>query len=194
MRDPEAEKKRLRAEARARRAALGENARLAGSRALVAVDLSPLRLPPTVVIAGFCAIGDEIDPSYLLAHWAARGAGLALPAVRETHAALEFRRWTPGAPLQAGRWGIQEPGPDAPLVTPQVILTPLLAFDRSGARIGYGGGFYDRSLAELRRGGTVLAIGVAFAEQEVDAVPCLDYDQRLDWVLTPARLLQCTGT
>ena len=88
-------------------------------------------------------------------------------------------------------WGIREPLPTAPLVEPDVLLSPLLAFDARGYRLGYGGGFYDRTLARLRGIKTVVAIGLALDEQKVDAVPHADYDERVDWVLTPSGPLRC---
>ena len=99
---------------------------------------------------------------------------------------LVFRAWKPGDPLNAGVWGIQEPLPSAPALDPDILLVPLLAFDTRGYRLGYGGGFYDRTLAGFRMRKRVVAIGVAFDEQRIDAVPHTDYDQRLDWVLTPS--------
>ena len=91
-------------------------------------------------------------------------------------------------------WGIGEPLPSAPVLEPDVMLVPLLAFDARGYRLGYGGGFYDRTIAQLRNQKPVLTIGVAFDEQRVDAVPHVDYDQRLDWVLTPSGPLRCLAS
>jgi 5-formyltetrahydrofolate cyclo-ligase len=89
-------------------------------------------------------------------------------------------------------WGIREPDESAPVVEPDVLLVPLLAFDRTGARLGYGGGFYDRTLRGLRDRKSIVTIGLGYASQEVDAVPHLDYDERLDWVLTPEGLIRCS--
>ena len=91
------------------------------------------------------------------------------------------------------QWGIAEPLPDKPVLEPDVVLVPLLAFDATGYRLGYGGGFYDRTLARLRAIKPVVAVGIAYDELKVDAVPHLDYDQRLDWVLTPSGPLRCSG-
>jgi 5-formyltetrahydrofolate cyclo-ligase len=105
---------------------------------------------------------------------------------------LLFRAWRPGDALETRMWGIREPSADQALLRPDVLLVPLLAFDRDGWRLGYGGGFYDRTLRDLRAAApSVAAIGLAFDPQEVDAVPHLDYDEPLDMVLTPTRLLQC---
>jgi 5-formyltetrahydrofolate cyclo-ligase len=120
----------------------------------------------------------------LLRRVAAEGWTLALPVVAGP-APLRFRTWTFGAPLQSGPFGIPEPE-DGPLAAPDVLLVPLLAFDRHGYRLGYGGGHYDRTLAELRAQGGVTAIGLAFDAQEVAQVPICPYDERLDWILTPS--------
>ena len=102
-----------------------------------------------------------------------------------------FRAWTPGDAMDSGVWGIAEPKADKPALDPDILLMPLLAFDRQGWRLGYGGGFYDRTLQGLRARKAVVAVGLGYDEQEVDAVPHLDYDQRLDWVLTPSGPLKC---
>jgi 5-formyltetrahydrofolate cyclo-ligase len=93
--------------------------------------------------------------------------------------------------MQAAQWGIAEPMADKPEVEPDVLLVPLLAFDKHGHRLGYGGGFYDRTLMKLRVKKPVVAVGLAYDELEVDAVPHESYDQRLDWVLTPSGPRKC---
>jgi 5-formyltetrahydrofolate cyclo-ligase len=104
---------------------------------------------------------------------------------------LVFRSWKPGDTTSAAVWGIGEPLGSAPVVEPDVLLVPLLAFDADGYRLGYGGGFYDRTLARLRGMKSVVAIGLAFDEQQVDSVPHTGRDERLDWVLTPRGPLRC---
>ena len=103
-------------------------------------------------------------------------------------APLLFRRWLPGDPLVTGAFGISEPAAAAQEVSPQVVLVPMLAFDRQGGRLGYGGGYYDRTLTALRAasdgGGDIVAIGVAFAGQLRDKVPVSESDHPLDWILT----------
>jgi 5-formyltetrahydrofolate cyclo-ligase len=138
------------------------------------------------IVSGFCAIGDEIDPLPLLTKLSVGGHQVCLPVMQGKGLRLLFRVWKPGDPMKSTLWGIGEPLPPAPYVEPGVLLVPLLAFDPAGYRLGYGGGFYDRTLAELRARQPVIAIGLAFDEQRVDAVPHVDYDQRLDWVLTPS--------
>lgn len=141
--------------------------------------------PRDNVISGYWPIRDEIDPRPLLDSLAARGHPLALPVVGTPDAPLVFRAWAKDDALVPGPFGTRTPGDEAPEVTPRVVIVPLLAFDAAGWRLGYGGGYYDRTLAGLRRGpGTVLAVGIAYQDQQVDAVPRAPYDERLDWVVT----------
>jgi 5-formyltetrahydrofolate cyclo-ligase len=123
----------------------------------------------------------------------AEGYRICLPVMQGKARPLLFRAWDAGDPLAERMWGIREPLPSAPEVDPDVILAPLLAFDRAGHRLGYGAGFFDRTLVAARERKPIIAIGLAYDEQEVDAVPHLDYDQRLDWVLTPSGPLRCVG-
>jgi 5-formyltetrahydrofolate cyclo-ligase len=127
---------------------------------------------------------EEIDPRPLLTTLAARGHPICLPTVPAARQALLFRQWRPGDALVAGAYGTEVPGPEAPALTPQVLIVPLLAFDEAGYRLGYGGGFYDRTLDGLRPQGAVLAIGAAYAGQACEAVPHDDHDQKLDWIVT----------
>jgi len=175
----------LRAEALARRAGLGDDHRRRAAAQLAKTELS---LPAGATVSGFLPIRGEIDVTALLAALAARGHPLALPAVLG-RTEMEFRRWRPGAPLEAAAFGLSHPPAAAGTVDPDVLLVPLAAFDRRGHRIGYGGGYYDRALATLDGGGRRRAIGVAFAAQEVDRVPDEPHDRRLDAVLTEAGLL-----
>lgn len=146
--------------------------------------LARQRLPKAV--SGYWAIGDEIDARESLRALAELGIVVALPVMGGGEGPLTFRRWVPGARLKHRMWGIQEPLADAPVVRPEVLLVPLLAFDARGGRLGYGGGYYDRTIAGLRADGgpPILACGLAFADQEVGEVPCEPYDMRLDAVIT----------
>ncbi len=143
------------------------------------------------MVSGFLPIGEEIDPMPLLLRLRDEGFGLCLPVMEGRGTPLVFRAWAPGDALVATTWGIREPRASAPAVEPDVVLGPLLAFDRAGHRLGYGGGFYDRTLARLRALKPIVSVGLAYDEQRVDAVPHLDYDQRLDWVLTPSGPMRC---
>ena len=142
-------------------------------------------------VSGFLPIGEELDPAPLMLRLANEGYRLCLPVMEAKGRPLLFRAWTPGDVLEEVMWGIREPLASAPLVDPDVLLSPLLAFDQQGYRLGYGGGFYDRTLARLRSIKPVVAIGLALDEQKVDAVPHADYDERVDWVLTPSGPLRC---
>lgn len=138
------------------------------------------------VISSYRPIGDELDPGPLEATVAARGHAITLPVMRGRDRPLVFRLWRPGDAMVERAWGIREPTEAAPEAEPDIVIVPLLAFDAAGFRLGYGGGFYDRTLAWLRSRRAVVAVGLAFSEQQVDAVPHLDYDQPLDLILTPA--------
>lgn len=144
------------------------------------------------VVSAFSSMPDELDTGPLLARLHARGHRLCLPVMQGKAAPLAFRAWAPGDAMQAATWGILEPLDDKPVLEPEVFLVPLLAFDRRGWRLGYGGGFFDRTLRAARAARAVVAVGLAIAEAEVDAVPHLDYDERLDWVLTPSGPLRCS--
>lgn len=142
-------------------------------------------LPPAI-ISGYMPIGDEADIRPLMDRLHDAGHQLALPVIVQKGQPLEFRAWAPGTPLAAAQWGILEPAADQAVLEPDILLSPLLAFDDQGYRLGYGGGFYDRSVAALRALKSVQFVGVAFDEQRVDAVPRDAYDQRLDCILTPS--------
>lgn len=141
-------------------------------------------IPPGAVVALYHPLKDEIDTAPLGAALVKAGARLALPVVEAADASLAFRAFAPGDPLTRGAFGVMAPADAAPLVEPDIIVCPLLAFTRHGDRLGYGGGYYDRTLAALRARRAVPAIGLAFAAQEVDALPVSPLDQRLDWVAT----------
>jgi 5-formyltetrahydrofolate cyclo-ligase len=148
---------------------------------------------PGAIVSAFAAIGEEIDPAPLLRRLRGEGFRICLPVMQGNARPLLFRAWEAGDPMAERMWGIREPLPTAPELHPDIVLTPLLAFDRIGYRLGYGAGFFDRTLVALRERKPIVAIGLAYDEQEVDAVPHLDYDQRLDWVLTPSGPLPCVG-
>jgi len=141
-------------------------------------------IKPGVIVSGYSPLKSEINPLPLLRRLADRGAGLALPAVVGRGRPLVMRAWAFGAPLVAGVWGIREPPAAAAEVFPDILIVPLLAFDHSGHRIGYGAGYYDMTIARLRATKPVTAIGIAFAKQEFRTVPWTPRDARLDLVLT----------
>ena len=135
-----------------------------------------------LALAGYMPMRTEIDP---LPAMVAHQGPVGVPVILARATPLRFRLWGPGVAMVTGAFGAQIPA-EGPWVEPQVVIVPLLAFDARGYRLGYGGGFYDRTLAGLRTRGKVVAVGFAFGCQEVDAVPIDDYDQRLDAVVTEA--------
>lgn len=141
------------------------------------------------VVAGYLPIGSEIDPRLLMDRVAGNGAALCLPVVVERGEPLVFRRWLPGDRLEPSAFGTMAPPGSAETLVPDVVLVPMLAFDRGGHRIGYGGGYYDRTLARLRAGGDVLAVGLAFSGQVRDDLPVGPNDSRLDWIVTESATL-----
>jgi len=147
----------------------------------------------SAVISGFWPLGDEIDTRPTLIRFHEMGWRCGLPVTGRKNTPLTFREWVPGAAMAEGRFGVMTPLPDQPELDPDVLLVPLLAFDRQGFRLGYGGGFYDRTLERLRAMKSVIAVGVAFAAQEVAAVPRHDGDQPLDWLVTERETFRFVG-
>ena len=141
-----------------------------------------------VTVSLFWPMGDEIDVRPLMAVLADHGTVLALPVMQGRDKPLLFRRWQPGDELARAIFGVDEPLETAPEVRPDIVVVPLLSFDGEGNRLGYGGGYYDRTLRKLRAGGVVLAVGVAYDEQKADAVPADPSDQPLDMVVTDRRI------
>jgi len=185
------EKVSLREDARARRAELSRALPKYADR--IAAMADTLALTHGAVVSGYWPMRDEADPRALLAALAAKGHPTALPRIAQRGAALEFRRWKKGDEMLLASFGMAEPLSTAELVTPSVLLVPLLAFDPDGHRLGYGGGYYDRTLALLRAAGKILAIGIAFAGQEVAQLPRQDHDQKLDGIVTEQGLRQFTA-
>jgi 5-formyltetrahydrofolate cyclo-ligase len=132
---------------------------------------------------------DEIHPGELIRRLAEQGRRLALPSTPSFTAPIVFRAWAPGDALVRGRMNIPEPSPDAPEVFPEVLVVPPVAFDRRCYRIGYGAGFYDRTIPVLRHMHPVFTLGFAFACQEVASVPDEQHDVPLDAIATDAELM-----
>jgi 5-formyltetrahydrofolate cyclo-ligase len=175
-------KTELRTELRARRAEL---ARAHPDFARdVAEHVAALKIADGSVVGGYVAIGDEADPHIILKKLTLQNCTLAFPRVAAKDEPLVFHRWTPGKNLQRGSYGIPEPLKDWPLAYPKILLVPLLAFDMNGHRLGYGGGYYDRTLDFQRANATVRAIGVAYAGQEVAELPREAHDHPLDAIIT----------
>jgi 5-formyltetrahydrofolate cyclo-ligase len=182
----------LRQEATALRDALPADARKPAAETIAARKF-PLALVPGTNISGFMPLKSEINPLPLLQKLAEAGARLALPAIAGRGKPLIMRAWEFGAPLDRGQWGIREPKPEAPEVEPDILLVPLLAFDRAGYRLGYGAGYYDMTIHRLRTLKPVTAVGIAFAAQEVPKIPTTPRDERLDLVLTEREVIDLRG-
>jgi 5-formyltetrahydrofolate cyclo-ligase len=182
----------MRAAAQERRDALPADARKAAAETIAARKF-PLVITPAVIISGFMPLKSEINPLPLMQKLAEAGARLALPAIAGRGKPLIMRAWEFGAPLDRGQWGIREPKPDAPEVEPDILLVPLLAFDREGFRLGYGAGYYDMTIHRLRVLKPVVAVGIAFAAQEVPKIPTTPRDERLDLVLTEREVIDLRG-
>ncbi|MDE0780753.1 MAG: 5-formyltetrahydrofolate cyclo-ligase [Alphaproteobacteria bacterium] len=186
-----------RSSARADRDALGSGF---GAAAAAGVATRFMKSPELVartgigtVVAGYMPIGSEIDPRSLLDRIAARGSGLCLPDVIAPDALLEFRTWSTTGALRTGAYGIPVPKTDAAVVSPDLLLVPMLAFDRRGFRLGYGGGFYDRTISALRGAKGILTVGLAFSGQVRDDLPIGPHDIRLDWIVTESAALRVSG-
>lgn len=184
--DIAAEKRRLRAEAAQRRA--GAHAEQGAAPAAALAHLREALGPGPGVCALYIAIRDEVDPvptagALLDADWA-----LCAPVVEGAAMPLSFRIWTPDAPMEKGAFGTRHPA-EPVSARPTALIAPLLAFDRRGTRLGYGGGHYDRTLEALRRDGPALLIGFAYAAQEVEALPCEPTDIPLDLIVTEAEII-----
>jgi 5-formyltetrahydrofolate cyclo-ligase len=185
-------KPEIRRDALARRDRLPAEQRAAAAQAVASRPL-PIAVAPRATVSAYSPMRSEINPWPLLRRFADRGARLALPVVIGRGQALVFRAWAFGEPLGSGVWGIREPLPASPEVEPDIVIVPLAAFDRRGHRIGYGAGYYDLTLARLRAAKTIVAVGLAFAEQEMPAVPFTPRDERLDLVLTEHEVIDCRG-
>jgi 5-formyltetrahydrofolate cyclo-ligase len=181
------DKRTLRSAMLAWRAALDEAERRAAADGLLATlrREKPIATPTTV--SGFWPIKEEIDIRPLMVDLLNQGCQLALPVVQGKGLPLLFRAWRPGDSLEAGVFGTLQPSAKREVVEPDALIVPLLACDEEGWRLGYGGGFYDRTLAGLRAKKTVTAVGVGFNDQYVPEVPHGPSDQRLDWLLTDKR-------
>jgi 5-formyltetrahydrofolate cyclo-ligase len=188
----ESSKAELRRDALARRDAIPAAERAAAAEQ-VASRPFPISVPAGAYASGFSPLRSEINPVPLMRRLADAGAKLALPVVVGRGHPLLFRAWSFGAPLGSGVWGIREPLPDAPEVLPDVVVVPLAAFDRTRHRIGYGAGYYDLTLHRLRAAKPDIAVGLAFAAQEVARVPATARDAKLDLVLTEREVIDCRG-
>ncbi|MEQ8664662.1 MAG: 5-formyltetrahydrofolate cyclo-ligase [Rhodospirillales bacterium] len=187
--DIAAAKKAMRVESKERRReaseAAGPGAAAMFSDSFFSVA-SELGIRSGVVVAGYWAMADEFDVRPALERMVLEDGVIgALPVVVENGAPLIFRQWRPGLRLESGGFGTHHPPESVPECIPDVVLVPLLAFDKRGYRVGWGGGFYDRTLQKLRkRRRGVVAVGTAYAGQEVESVVHDELDQPVDWIIT----------
>lgn len=192
--DAQLDKASLRTLALARRAALDPAARAEAAEAAAANAMEWLGGVADEVVSVFSPIGGEIATDPLVRRLREAGACVCLPIVLEAGKPLLFRLWEPGTELEPssgpGRFSIPAPPESAPAVSPDVLVVPLAGFDARGNRLGYGAGFYDRTLSLLRRAKRIEALGYAFAVQQLAAVPAEPHDERLDAIATDAGIVR----
>ena len=185
------EKARLRAEAISLRKEIWLQSGTSAAQAIAENGVPLVRsFGPAGAVGGYHALPAELDPLPLLTSLHARGFCIGLPRTGK-RLALSFREWTPGSALEQGKFGLQEPSETQPAIHPPILFVPLVAFDRKGNRLGYGAGYYDACLRGMRANQRVLAIGVAFDEQEFPDIPREPQDEPLDMILTPSRVIAC---
>ena len=142
-------------------------------------------------LAGYRPIRREADITGAMRLCAERGQKLCLPIIEDRDKPLFFRRWRLDDVLEKGRYGVEVPPADAPTAKPDIVLVPMVAFDRSLNRLGYGAGYYDRTISALRaQEKTVQIIGVAYSMQETDAIPAHEFDQKMDMIVTEKEVIE----
>jgi 5-formyltetrahydrofolate cyclo-ligase len=181
-------KAEMRRDAQTRREALPVAERVAAAETIAARGL-PVEVPSGAIVSGYSPLKSEISPVPLMRRVAEAGAKLALPVVQGRGKPLVMRAWKFGDKLASGPWGIREPKPEATELFPDILIVPLLAFDRGGYRLGYGAGYYDMTIARLRAMKPIVAIGIAYAAQEFAAIPKTPRDEKLDLVLTEREII-----
>jgi len=183
--DLEAQKADARMLMRAERAAIEPR-----DAALKLIDNFPIELATLSPVGGYWPVGGEIDGRPLLAALAKAGRTVALPRMQTRAGPARFLTWNAGEPLSADAFGVPAPPATGADLAPRLILVPLLAFDRTGNRLGQGGGHYDRIISLYRAHGAI-AVGLAYAEQEMGNVPTGTHDAQLDWIVTPKEAIRC---
>ncbi len=184
------QKAATRKQAGAARKLAAQQAGDAAATDLAALFVDQIPLGNVAAVSGFLPIGSEMDVRPLLNRLRAKEIEVSLPVVIGNDLPLVFRKWCDGDPLIEEEFGTKAPGPEAKELVPDLLIVPMLAFDRLGYRLGYGGGFYDRTLARLRRDKRIVAVGVAYAGQEIDVVPRDELDQPLDRIVTEKEVIR----
>ncbi len=192
MSEVQTAKAELRREMIARRDALPADVRSAVAEAIAGRPFL-VSAAPGAIVSGFMPMKGEINPLPLMKKFSGKGARLALPVIAGRGRPLVMRAWNFGEPLVSGVWGIREPPAQAAEVEPDILLVPLVAFDRAGHRLGYGGGYYDLTITRLRARKPVVAMGIAYAVQEIAVVPAAPHDATLDLVLTEREIIDLRG-
>jgi 5-formyltetrahydrofolate cyclo-ligase len=189
--DLAAAKAALRKEALARREGVSQDEAQAFAERLATIGARLVAERKPASVSAFWSIGAEPSTFPLLEALQRQNVPTALPVIEGRGKPLTFRLWQKGEPLAEAKWGIKEPLPQAEEVFPDLLFMPLAAFDKSGNRLGYGAGFYDRTLARLKSMKPITTIGIAFAIQEVARVPTGETDEKLDFVLTDRDWIIC---
>ncbi len=190
--DISATKAGLRERALARREAIGDAARKQAAERAVENFFRDVPVELGQTISAYWPMRGEIDVKPLLSRLMDEGWRVCLPVVMGEDEPLAFRRWEEGAPLYPAGFGMLEPGDDAPEAVPEIVVMPLLGFDRTGTRLGYGGAYYDRTLATIEP--RPLLVGYAFAAQEFDTIPRAEHDIALDLVVTETGVVRFAAT
>ncbi len=191
MTEIESAKKSLREEVMKKRVAVHTQSRDRAAATVRDLFLQTLPLRPNMIVAGYWPLSGELDTTPLLNALAEKKYSVCLPVVTDHKDPLIFRAWNPGMTLTEGYSGTKVPPTSAPVQEPDIIMVPLIAFDRAGYRLGYGGGFYDRTLNALRAERTILAVGLGYGVQQVPIVPHDGGDAKLDWVVTDEAAINC---
>ena len=152
--------------------------------------LSAFDVQPGQSVAAYWPFRDEIDVRPLFAELESMGCNCLLPVMAGRKEPLQFHQWKPGDVLEPSRFGVLEPSKFHRSTTPDIVILPMLAFDRHGMRLGYGGGYYDRTLNALRGKGEILAIGAAYHDQEIEDIPNDAHDQKIDALVTDQAIIR----
>ncbi len=183
------DKAALRVKLLAKRAALAGSLAKTGYRFAAMARVLPIA--PLAIVAGYIPLRGEVDVLPFLRGLADKGHVLAMPVVVDRNSPLIFRQWQPGDALEDGPFQTRQPLANAALLDPSMFLVPLLGFDRRGNRLGFGGGFYDRTLRAAKAKRAIIAMGMAYRAQEVPHIPVEPHDARLDFIVTETEVIRC---
>ena len=186
-------KEQLRETLKTRRAAMSQDHRGEADQAINQRLLRWLNRAGAQDVSFYVPLSGEADVRPAVFEWIDQGGQTCLPCVEADDKPLRFAIWAPGDPLTAGPFGTQEPLPEAPSVVPDLLIIPLVGFDEQGARLGWGGGFYDRTLSYLRRTAAVTAVGIGYDLQEADILFADPWDQKLDVIVTETRTIEVSS-